>query len=237
MKINNPQQPVREKVLPVLKDCLGENLKSVILYGSAASDSFNSLSSDINILILLERHNTASLAGLGKKWKCIIRKYRITPLVLTSEEFINSADVFPMEYNDISDRNIIIYGDNVLDKLDITGSNMRHQIEERLRGLSNQIRQLLLSCGGSKMRLMNNLKALPGILRTILRSALRLKGTKTDSTSDEMIISGIKKAYGVDFSICLPSSMCKCADPFDFTDSLLGCIDAITAQIDSMDRK
>jgi predicted nucleotidyltransferase len=67
MNIKNPLETTKEKLLPLLKENFRENLKSVIVYGSAVSDNFNPESSDINVLVILEKIDTASLALFGKK--------------------------------------------------------------------------------------------------------------------------------------------------------------------------
>ena len=238
MKIDNPQKTARDIILPVLKDCFKDNLKSVILYGSSASDTFNSRYSDLNILVLLDTSSTDAIFQLGKKSGSIFRKYRITALVLTVESFINSADVFPMEYNDIADRHVLLYGDDAVGKLEITRTNLRHQLEERLRGLSNQIRQIVLNSRGSRRLLKANIGMLPGAVKTILRSALRLKGVSVNNMPDDMLFSETELKYGLDFSLYADiSGMKKDIDIFTYTSLLLENIDKLTEEIDLMGRR
>jgi hypothetical protein len=238
MKIDNPQTAVREKILPVLKDCFKDKLKSVILYGSGASGSFNSRYSDINILILLENCSSESIFQLGKKNGKLLRKFRITAQILSVEDFINSADVFPMEYNDIADRHLLIFGGDAVGNLEITRTNLRHQLEERLRGLSNQIRQTILNCRGSRRLLKAVISVMPGSVRTILRSALRLKGVSIKDVTDTMLISETEKNYGIDFSSFMNlSGVIADKDIFHVTSSLLDCIDRLTEKIDLMGKR
>ncbi|MDX9801353.1 MAG: hypothetical protein RBT69_08470 [Spirochaetia bacterium] len=235
MTINNPQKEVQEKVLPLIKECFENNLKSVIIYGSAASDSFNSKYSDINLMILSEKNNYDSLIKFGKKGKKLIRKYRITPLVLSVDDFINSADVFPMEYHDIADRHVIIYGDDVVEKLQITRTNLRHQLEERIRGISNQIKQSIINSGGSSIVLKAKMKFVPVSVKTILRAALRLKGIKAKEIPGDLIFSEAEKVFGTDLSVSLElTGRSKEKNIFELTAVLLERIDKITSVIDSM---
>ncbi|MCP5514028.1 MAG: nucleotidyltransferase domain-containing protein [Spirochaetales bacterium] len=236
MTINNPQKEVQERVLPLIKECFENNLKSVILYGSAATGSFSSKYSDINLLILPEQNNYNSLMEFGKKGKKIIKKYRITTLVLSVDDFINSADVFPMEYHDIADRHITIFGDDIVEKLSITRTNIRHQLEERLRGLSNQIKQSIINSGGSRITLRANMRFIPVAVKTILRAALRLKGIKAEVLQGEMVFSEAEKVFGADLSGCLKlTGKDKEKDIFTLAAVLLTGIDKITSVIDSMD--
>lgn len=240
MNIENPLEATKEKLLPLLKESFGENLKSVIMYGSAVTDNFNPESSDINVLVILEKRDTASLTLFGKKSKTAVKKYRFTVLPLAENDFLDSSDVFPMEYNDIHDSHKVVAGENILEKLVITKNNLRHQLEERFRGLVNQICQAVLSCAGDKKILKSELRHIPGITRMLLRSALRLKGVDPKEVPSGRLFAEIKSLYSADFSFVsdfaekYPGK--EAGDVFDFTSELLENLDIVVSEIDSMDR-
>ncbi|MCL2705860.1 MAG: hypothetical protein FWE72_06600 [Spirochaetaceae bacterium] len=231
MKINNPKEVTQENIFPCIKECFKDNLKSVILYGSAVSDSFDVASSDINILVLLDKNCANSFIEFGKKSKKIVKKYRSSILILTFEEFINSADVFPMEYFDIYDRHVVIYGENIEGKLKLTSHNLRHQLEERLRGFSNRFRQAIIQSNGNQRLLKQNIKIVPGIVKTLMRSALRLKEVEVKRLTDKMIFAEIEKKYGVDMSVF---SEIKNQDIISVIAKMLEVIDTITVQVDKL---
>ncbi|MCL2294103.1 MAG: nucleotidyltransferase domain-containing protein [Spirochaetes bacterium] len=236
MKISNPKAITEEKFLPCIKECFKENLKSVIIYGSAASDSFNAAASDINILILLDRNIANSLIEFGKKSKKIVKKYRFSILILTTEEFISSVDVFPMEYYDIHDRHIVICGETIAGKLKLTSCNLRHELEERLRGFSNYFRQAVIQSGGSQRFLKHNIKTAPGMIKTIMRAALRLKGAEVKNLTDAgKIFAEVEKKYEVDMSVftAAPNAL-KNQDIISHITKILEAIDKITVQIDKL---
>ncbi len=235
MKIHDPKAVTKETLLPIIKECFKDNLKSVILYGSAASELFNITTSDINILILLNKNISDELLEFGKNAKKAIEKYRFSILIFTLEEFIDSADVFPMEYYDINDRHIVIYGENISGKLKLTANNLRHQLEERLRGFVNQFRQSIIQSGCNKDFLRKNIKAVPGIIRIIMRSALRLKGIDVKDLSDNMIFLEVKRNYNIDISVFYsPSYTAKDQDIVAAVASTLDILDKIIAQIDAL---
>jgi predicted nucleotidyltransferase len=235
MKISDPKAVTEKNIFPCIKECFKDNLKSLILYGSAVSDSFNAASSDINILLLLDKNIADSFMEFGKKSKKIIRKYRLSVLILTFEEFVNSADVFPMEYYDIYDHHVVIYGESIEGKLKLTSDNLRHQLEERLRGFSNQFRQVIIQSNGSNRILKQNIKIIRGVIKTLMRSALRLKEVDVKNLTDKMIFAEVEKKYGVDMSVfSIAPNTIKHQDMVPVITKILEIIDKITVQIDKL---
>lgn len=140
----------KEKLAKVEKDfteqvktAFGTNLHSIIVYGSILTETFNPIQSDINVLIIPKEADPERIVVLGKYCAKLIREYNITPTVMSYDEFISSANIFPMEYYDIKDIHKTIYGEDIMDKIVITDSNLRHQVEDRLRGCINSLRQVL----------------------------------------------------------------------------------------------
>src|SRR5438067_824582 len=68
------------------------NLRSVVLYGSAASGEFDSDYSDINVLCILGDASLPSLVPLAPVARWWQKQARATPLFLTIEDLGRSAD-------------------------------------------------------------------------------------------------------------------------------------------------
>ena len=56
--------PVIEEMLHGLRTAVGTDLRSVVLYGSAARGDYEKSTSDLNLLIVLDRLNPATLEQL-----------------------------------------------------------------------------------------------------------------------------------------------------------------------------
>ena len=130
-----------------------------------------------------------------------MRRYNITPLILTKSEFINSADVFPMEYADIGERNRVLSGSDETAALTLEKNNLRHQLEERLRGSVASLRQMLIASRGRKRVLSANLKILYGTLKALCRGLLNLKGIKEVPTEGTAIIDEVSKSFDMDADV------------------------------------
>src|SRR5712692_3767553 len=84
-----------------MRAAAGENLVSVVLYGSAAEGEFHPEYSDLNLLCVLRDASFASLskiAGVVEWWR---GKKHHPPLVLRASELKTSADVFSIEFVDM----------------------------------------------------------------------------------------------------------------------------------------
>ena len=158
------------------KTSFGDNLRSIILYGSILTDNYNPLTSDINLLIILNQADPERIVVLGKFAAKTLQHNNITPTILSWNEFISSADIFPMEYFDIKDLHEVLYGDDVFQDLEISRANLRLQTEDRLRGCINSLRQVLLLSESNPKYIANGVRHTQGLYNAIFRSILRLVG-------------------------------------------------------------
>ena len=174
-KIVSVKAFVEGSFLNLLKSAFKDNLYSVIIYGSYVSGNFVEGISDVNILILLEEPLLDQIEKFGVEAHKSLKAYKITPLILTKAEFVNSADVFPMEYFDIKDRKKVIYGEDETRALSLTKKNLRHQLEERLRGNVASLRQVIIASHGKDKILSSYLKNLFGSFNALFKGLLQLK--------------------------------------------------------------
>jgi predicted nucleotidyltransferase len=194
------REAVEHDFLTQLKETFGNNLVSVMLYGSYVSGDFVPGVSDINVLVLLDHPDTEHITSLGKTASRLMRKYNITPLMLTKNEFVNSADVFPMEYADIKERNRVVFGSDETASLVLQRQNLRHQLEEMLRGSVAVLRQTLIASRSRKRVLAAKLKIQYGTLKALCRALLNLKGLKDIPTDWAAVIDTVSDSFAVDAS-------------------------------------
>ena len=92
-----------------LKSAFGASLRAVAVYGSAAAGEQHAGKSDINVLVVVDalggdqlRAASATIAS----WT----ETNTAPLLLTTDEWKSSADIFAMEFADIRERNRVLHG-------------------------------------------------------------------------------------------------------------------------------
>ena len=96
-----------------MQKAAGENLQSVILYGSAAAGDFNPEFSNLNLLCILRETSFARLSAIAPVVEWWHRHKHPAPLVMTREELERSADVFPIELLDMQQHHRVLFGENV----------------------------------------------------------------------------------------------------------------------------
>jgi predicted nucleotidyltransferase len=197
MRENALEKGVETSFLNALKECFGDNLVSVMIYGSYVGADFVPRVSDVNILVLLEKSDAVQMRTFGTRAHRIMRKYKITPLILTRTEFKNSADVFPLEYMDIAERNRVLFGEDETKSLALKKRNLRHQLEERLRGSVASLRQVLVASRGRKRILRHNLEILYGSMKAIFKGLLRMHGVAEIPADGREVIEKVAASFSV----------------------------------------
>lgn len=134
-----------DELVEKLKAAAADNLKSVILYGSAATEEFHSKHSDLNILCLVAQADAAHLEALHGPVEWWIRRGHRPPLVFTLEELRRSADIFTIELLDMKSRHRILYGENALAEISVPLHYHSIQVERELRTDWLRLRQAILA--------------------------------------------------------------------------------------------
>lgn len=128
-----------------LKAAAADNLKAVILYGSAATEEFHAKHSDLNILCLVTHSDAAHLEVLHEPVQWWTGRGQRPPLVFTLEELQRSADVFTIELVDVKLRHRILYGENILADFQVPMRYHSLQVERELRMNWLRLRQMVLA--------------------------------------------------------------------------------------------
>src|SRR5215213_2599842 len=88
----------------------GDNLASVVLYGSAAAGDYVELRSDYNLLIALNRITPLDLRRAQAPMREWQRLGNPLPVYFTVEELNDAADVFPIEFHQMEKARVVLYG-------------------------------------------------------------------------------------------------------------------------------
>jgi len=230
---------VKEDFVPELQSQFGDDLKALILYGSAAGGPFIKGVSDVNLLVLSGSAHPDGIVALGKNASTVIKKLRLSLHFLTLDEFFNSSDVFPMEYLDIVQHHELILGEDPVAQLSLHRDNLRHQVEERLRGSVNALRQALLASRGKSKLITELLSDWFGSQTALFRGALRLIEAPEIPTDSRALVQAVAESFGLNpdgiHSLIDLRENGKDKDPVVAAVETLGFLTALVRKIDSMD--
>jgi len=197
LKIPDKLKNSLQKFNKTLKGIYKEELISLILYGSAASGEFVDKHSNLNALVVLRNTDL----GILKRASSIINKFRmINPLFLTENYINSSTDIFPIEFLDMQENYLVLYGKDVLKNINVNTSNLRFQCEQELKAKLINLKQLYLRINQDKLAMRNLLfKSFNSVLH-ILRNVLRLKGKESPYLKQE-ILKELKSEFQIDINI------------------------------------
>jgi hypothetical protein len=181
-----PEKQIEEFVGRIRK-AAGENLQSVILFGSAASGEFHAEFSNVNLLCIVREASYATLTAVAPAVAWWTRQKHHVPLVLTGEELERSADVFSIELLDMQQRHRVLFGTDVLAGLTVPMHFHRAQLEYELREKTILLRERLLLAGTDKTRLWELLLASLSTFSTLFRHSLIALGEKPPDSKRETI--------------------------------------------------
>jgi hypothetical protein len=176
-----------EEFVSRIQKAAGENLHSVILYGSAAAGDFNPEFSNLNLLCILRDTSYARLSAIAPVVEWWHRQKQPTPMIITREELDHSADVFSIELLDMQQHHRVLFGDGSFSGLRIPMRLHRAQLEYELREKIILLRQRLLQHAGNDRDLWNLLLTSFPAFATLFRHALIAFGDSTPRSKREAI--------------------------------------------------
>jgi predicted nucleotidyltransferase len=150
---NRVAQEAFNHLIGDLKATHGDNLASVVLYGSAASGDFVRSESDYNLLIALHRITPEDLKLAQPPMREWRRLGHPLPVYFTFSELRDAADVFPIEFRQMERSRVVLYGRDPFETLRLSDTNLRHQTEYELRSKLIQLRRLYIPASSSAERL------------------------------------------------------------------------------------
>ena len=171
-------KPVVQEALSGLIEDLrtthGDNLASVVLYGSAAAGDQTELHSDYNLLIALNRITPADLRDSQAPMREWQRLGHPLPVYFTVEELNDAADVFPIEFHQMQNARIVLYGKDPFELVHLSDTNLRHQTEYELRSKLIQLRRLYIPASVSVEKLTDLMSESLASFAALFRAVLLL---------------------------------------------------------------
>lgn len=189
-------EAARRWLAPV-RASLGSDFVAASLTGSVLTSGYDSKHSHVNILVLARTLNPATLDGLATAAPKQTRAPFFDPLFVTREELESSLDVFPIEWLDVTERYLLLEGEDVFATLRVPRENLRVQIEHDLRGKHVRLRMQWLAHAQRPGEMRRSLAASASGYHAIFRALLRLRGEAAPVSHSETI-DRVAAAFALD---------------------------------------
>lgn len=163
-----------EAVARQIADALGTNLVSVAFFGHAEAHPAPGV--EPNLLIIAKDASAGLLrpiAGAVAGWA---KAKGTAPLIFAETEWHASADVFPIEIEDMRGAHTLLAGRDPFAELQTTRADLRRQLEREVRGKLLRLRAEYAAAAPKGKALEALLAGSAGTFFVLFRAALRLAG-------------------------------------------------------------
>lgn len=176
-----------------LRRVFGVRLRTVAVYALGAADP----DSPLHTLALVDGlgfQDFAACAPLADAWA---RAGLAVPLILTTDEFTRTLDVFPLEYGAILGDYRIVDGDDLLAGLAVSEADLRRACEHQAKSLVIHLREGFLESGREPRALSALIDASAPAFRAVLANIARLDGGPPAALDDEALASAASRTIGI----------------------------------------
>jgi hypothetical protein len=152
-----------------LRRIFGARLTSLVAYGDLDEPQ-----DGLHTLALVDRLTFADLAACAPLTRAWAKAGLAVPLLLASDEFVRSLDVFPVEYGDIIARHQVIVGSDPFVGMEVSDADLRRACELQAKSHLIHLREGYLESGGQPATVGRLMAASAPSLRALVTNLERL---------------------------------------------------------------
>lgn len=180
----------------------GNDLKSIILFGSAAEGRLRA-TSDVNVILLLTRFDPRLGEKLREPCRVAHAAIRLSPMFIVEVELPDAMSAFAEKFSDILRRRRILFGPDPFLGLSIPRPVVIARLEQVLLNLVLRMREAYVMRGLREEQLALAVAEAAGPLRSTAATLLELQGKPVQS-GKEALESIVKATPNKDWHEVLP---------------------------------
>jgi predicted nucleotidyltransferase len=184
---NNSDSKALDRLVEDLQAAHGDNLASIVLYGSIAAGDQVDRRSDHNLLVVLQRVSARDLHLSQKVMRDWLKRGEPMPVYFTAEELERAADVFPIEFMQMEKARKVLFGRDPFELVEISSANLRHQTEYELRTKLIRLRRLYVPASDSVEKLLALMTDSLNSFAALFRAVLILRGEEPPVSKAESV--------------------------------------------------
>jgi predicted nucleotidyltransferase len=184
-RLPDPVTETLETFVAAAKQAFGHDLRSVILYGSAAEGHLRA-SSDVNMLLVLKRFDRTCVDQVRERFRTAHAAIRLEIMFLLESEVAQASEAFAVKFADILARHRVLFGDNPLTATAIPRDATIRRLRQVLLNLRLRLRERYALVSLREEQLVPIIADHAGPLRACAATLLRLEGTETASPKEAL---------------------------------------------------
>ncbi len=127
-----------------LREALGDQLISLILYGGLARGEYAQPNSNVNVMIVVAEASVEVMDRALPAVQAGMRDLRLAVMFLSANDLRRSTDVFPTKFLDMQRHHRVLWGREVLADLPIATDHLRLRCAQEIKNLLLRLRQFYL---------------------------------------------------------------------------------------------
>jgi predicted nucleotidyltransferase len=180
-----PVAHVLTSLVDSVKIAFGTDLRSIVLFGSAAEGMLRP-ASDVNVLILLSAFDPRNAEKLREPLREAVAAIRLSAMFLLESELQPAMDAFPVKFGDIVRRHVVLCGSEPFAGKSVPREKAVACLKQTLLNLTLRMREAYVARGLREEQLAFLVSDMTGPLRACAATLLDLKGTPASSGKEAL---------------------------------------------------
>ena len=167
------------------RKAFGDDLRSIVLYGSGAEGKLRR-TSDVNIIVVLKQFDENKAAQLREPLRLAEAAIRLKAMFLLNEEILPATQSFAVKFTDVMRRHRVLYGDDPFASVQLSREDTAFRLRQTLLNLILRLRESYISRGSREEQLVATIADAAGPLRSCASTLLELEGVKVQSAKQAL---------------------------------------------------
>lgn len=195
VSLPDPVRTALDAFVATTKEAFGDDLRSIVLYGSAAEGKLRA-TSDVNVVVVLSRFDRERANALREPFRFAQAAVDLQAMFLREDEIEGASREFAQKFADIRRRRVVLYGSDPFASLDIPRDALVRRLQQVLLNLTLRLRELYVERSLREEQCALSVAEAAGPLRTSAATILELEGggTKTPKEALEIIVRGLDRS-------------------------------------------
>ena len=189
LNVSNKVREDLERFVSEIIDLYKQDLVSISVFGSSVSGDYVEDQSDLNLLVIysdLDIDDLQKISELAQRW---FKKRKFLPRFLSKRNLIDSSKYFQIDWMEIRDTSVLLYGENMLSQLPSSLPDMRWQLSHEIKRMRMRIKQQFWKASGDEKVMNKILIQRVSSIAHLMRVFLFLKTRKSPPIATHEIIN------------------------------------------------
>jgi len=154
---------------------LGDDLLSIVLFGSAAEGRLRP-TSDVNVLLLLRGFDRARMDQLREPLRLAHAAIRLSPMFILRDELEPATRAFAVKFREIQRRHVLLHGSDPFATIEVSRASSVLRLRQELLNLALRLRQTYMLRSLREEQLVFAVADAAGPLRAAAATLIELSG-------------------------------------------------------------